>query len=110
MNEQTELLREIVVLLRLLAEPAIAKRDEKLRSSLYEIVGKSSARAKAVLSMDGTRTQAAICKEAGIDQGALSRLTKTLRGAGLIATDDKALKLVIPIPPNFPERVEDRGV
>jgi hypothetical protein len=41
MNEQTELLRQIRDLLLVMAEPALAKRDERLRASLLEIVGKS---------------------------------------------------------------------
>ena len=101
MDEQTEILREILSLLRLIAEPAIAKRDEKLRSALYEIVGKSATRKKAVQLMDGTRTQATICKESGMDQGGLSRLTKGLREAGLLGDGEKAPRISIPIPPNF---------
>jgi hypothetical protein len=106
MDEQTELLREIVELLRLIAEPAIATRDEKRRAALSEIVGRGKSKAKAVSLMDGQKNQATICKEAGIDQGALSRLTKALRTAGLIANDDKPPKLVIPLPPNFMENLE----
>jgi hypothetical protein len=40
-SEQTELLREMRDLLRVMAEPALAKRDEKRRAALLEIVGKS---------------------------------------------------------------------
>lgn len=101
MNEQTELLREMCDLLRIIAEPGLAKRDEKRRTALSAIVGKSSAKAKAVLLMDGSKNQAAIRKDAAIDQGALSRLTKTLREEGLIAADEKHPKLVLPIPANF---------
>ncbi len=50
--------------------------------------------------MDGTKLQAAICKEAGIDQGGLSRLAKALREAGLL-TEEEKLKLTIPLPPGF---------
>jgi hypothetical protein len=102
MSEETDLLREAVELLRLIAEPHIAKRDEKLRTTLYSVVGKSEQKSNAVKLMDGTRTQAEIKKEAKIDAGALSRLTKTLREAALVSEGDKP-KLVIPIPPNFPE-------
>lgn len=100
-DEQTEILREMRDLLRIIAEPALAKRDEKLRASLLEIVGKSRAKANAVLSMDGSKHQAAIIKESGIDQGSLSRLAKALRTHSLIAPDEKHPKLVIAIPPNF---------
>jgi hypothetical protein len=51
--------------------------------------------------MDGSRTQAAICKESGIDHGNLSRLVKALRAKALIAEDEKQLKLVISVPLNF---------
>ena len=101
MNEQTELLREMRDLLRVMAEPALAKRDEKLRSSLTEIVGRSELKEKSVTLMDGSRGQAAICKEAGIDKGALSRLVKSLREKELIDADGSHPKLVISIPPNF---------
>lgn len=100
-NDQTELLREIRDLLRVIAEPALAKRDEGLRKELLEIVGKSKLKAKAVLLMDGSRSQASICKESGIDRGELSRVTKVLRAESLIAADDKQPKLVIAIPANF---------
>lgn len=101
MNEQIDLLREMRDLLRVIAEPALAKRDEKFRKSLRDVVGKSKLAAKAVLLMDGGRSQAAIYKEAGMDQGTLSRLVKSLRAQALLASDDKHPKLMIAIPPNF---------
>lgn len=84
-----------------MAEPALAARDARLRAELTEAVGKSKAAAKAALLMDGSRSQAAICKESGINKGQLSTFTKALRAKGLIALDDKEPKLVISIPPNF---------
>ena len=101
MNEQTELLREMCHLLRVIAEPQLAKRDEKLRASLLEAVGKSKLGANAVYLMDGTRSQSEIGKESGIDLGTLSRLTKALRAKELLALDDRRPKLVIAIPPTF---------
>lgn len=102
MNEQTELLREMRDLLLVMAEPALAKRDERLRTGLKELVGRSKPAAKSVLLMDGSRSQAQIKNESGIDQGHLSRLVKGLREAGLIGKDAKENpKLVIAIPPNF---------
>jgi hypothetical protein len=100
MDEQTELLREMRDLLRVIAEPALAERDEALRASLREIVGRSNAKAKAALLMDGSRSQSTISKEAGIDAGLLSKLAKALRGVGLITADERP-KMVISIPPNF---------
>jgi hypothetical protein len=99
-------MREMRDLLRVIAEPALAARDARLRASLTEIVGKSKATAKAALLMDGSRSQAAICKESGINKGQLSTFTKALRAKGLIAPDDKEPKLLISIPPNFFEKAE----
>ncbi|MEY2538791.1 MAG: hypothetical protein QOG67_2531 [Verrucomicrobiota bacterium] len=102
MTEDTELLREMRDLLLVIAEPALAKRDERLREALREIAGKSKVRAKAIMLMDGSRPQTAIIKESGIDAGGLSRCVKALRAASLIAKqDDKHPKLVITVPPNF---------
>jgi hypothetical protein len=101
-DEQIELLREMRDLLLLIAEPAIAKRDENLRTALREIVGKSKARAKAIPLFDGTRSQTEICKQSGIDAGELSRLAKSLRENKLLLEKDK-LHLSIAIPSNFLE-------
>ncbi len=106
MSEEIELLREMRDLLRVIAEPALAKRDERLRTALAGIVGRSKSKAKAVMLMDGSRSQTAVSKEAGIDQGDCSRLAKTLRAKELIAPDEKHPKLVIAIPPNFFENLE----
>lgn len=100
-DEQTLLLREMRDLLRVMAEPALAKRDEKFRSALLDIVGKGKAKAKAVLLMDGARSQKTISGEADIDTGQLSRLVKELRDKGLLLANEKVPKLVISIPPNF---------
>jgi DNA-binding MarR family transcriptional regulator len=67
----------------------LAKRDEGLRSALVEVVEKSKAKAKAIVLMDGLRSQVAIRKEAEIDQGALSRLVKELRERGLVTASDQ---------------------
>ena len=105
MADQTELLREIRDLLQVMAEPALAKRDEKFRESLRAIIGKSKPKAKAIQLMNGSRTQGAIGKEAELDAGNLSRFIKALREAGLIGMDEKQNpKLVIAIPPNFFEK------
>jgi regulator of protease activity HflC (stomatin/prohibitin superfamily) len=107
MSEDTQLLRQIRDLLLVIAEPALAERDKKLRAQLVEIVGKSKQKAKAVLLMDGNRTQTQIVKEAGIDAGALSRCVKALREAALIGKDEKHPKLSIAIPSNVFEGEED---
>ena len=105
MVENTELLREIRDLLRLMAEPALAKRDERLRTALTQIIGKGKRKADAVVLMDGTRSQASIRKDCGIDHGDLSRLVKALREAELIGSDDKHPKLVFPVPSNLSDDV-----
>jgi hypothetical protein len=105
MAENREILLEIRDLLRLMAEPALEKRDERLRTSLQQVIGKSRQKAEAVVLMDGTRSQTAIRKDCGIDDGNLSRLVKTLRAAELIGPDDKHPKLVFPVPSNLPDTV-----
>ena len=109
MDEQTELLREMCGLLRVIAEPALAKRDEGIRASIIEIVGKSKAKAKAIPLVNGSKNQITICKESGIDQGDLSRVIKALRAKKLIDADEKHPKLVISIPPNFFENSEKQN-
>ena len=101
MAREVELLIEIRDLLEIVAEPALAKRDAKRRASIRSIVGESIKKAKAVLLMDGSRSQSAISKEAGIDAGNLSRLVKALSTAKLISADEKLPKLSVKLPPNF---------
>lgn len=101
MSEDTEILREIRDLIRLMAEPALAKRDERLRTALREIVGKSKQKAEAVALMNGTRSQTDIREDCSIDAGNLSRLVKVMREAGLIGPDDKHPKLLFPAPANL---------
>jgi DNA-binding MarR family transcriptional regulator len=91
---------EIRELLRLLAEPAIAQRDEKLRAGVREVAGKSHAKRKAIFQMNGTRTQKEISQAVGIDQGDLSKLVKALRANGLINQGDNP-RLTISLPANF---------
>jgi hypothetical protein len=108
-NEQTELLREMRDLLRVIAEPTLAQRDGRLRASLLEIVGNGKVKAKAVLLMDGSRSQSAICRESGINTGNLSRLVKALRAEALIAHNEKLPKLVLSVPQNFFENTEKQN-
>jgi hypothetical protein len=109
LDEQTEILREMRDLLRVMAEPVLAERDKKLRVSLLDLVGKSKTKAKAVVLMDGSRNQSAICRESGIDQGQLSRLEKALRASGLLKSDQKSPALLISIPPSFFEAEEEKN-
>jgi len=101
MSREIELLTEIRDLLLLLAEPALAQRDQKFRDALRKIVGKGQKNIAAVFLMNGSMSQAAIGKNSQIDQGQLSRLVKALAAESLIAPDDKHPKLVVTIPPNF---------
>lgn len=107
MSREIELLTEIRDLLEVIAEPALAQRDAKMRASLLNIVGTSSKKAKAALLMDGTRSQSMISKEAGIDDGNLSRFVKGLAAAELISADEKHPNLRLTIPPNFFESGAD---
>jgi hypothetical protein len=101
---EKELLNEIIEirkLLELLAEPAIAQRDAKLRKELRELVGSSIPKHKSVFLMNGERTQAQIRGETSINQGYLSTLVTGLNKAKLLVGDPKLPKLAIAIPPNF---------
>jgi hypothetical protein len=101
MSQEIELLTEIRDLLQVMAEPTLAKRDEKFRGAIRTVAGKSQKNSGAIVLMDGSRTQAAISKEAGIDPGQLNRLIKALENNALIATDEKHPKLRVKLPPNF---------
>ncbi len=101
MSQEIELLMEIRDLLQIMAEPALAKRDEKFRVAIRSVAGKSQKKIDAIVLMDGSRTQAAITKETGIDPGQLSRLIKELEKAALINMDEKHPKLRVKLPLNF---------
>lgn len=112
MDEPSELLsavREIRDLVRLLAEPAIAERDRKPRSDLKRIVGNSLQGAKAVLLMDGSRSQRTIHRETGMNEGNLSMLVKRLATANLLLGNGKNPQLAISVPANFFESKEKNG-
>jgi len=104
-GESSEILavvNEIRDLLRLMAEPAIAERDRKLRDELRNIVGKSSSKARVVMLMDGTRTKVAIHRETGFHQGNLTTLVQQLQKVKLLDSGNgKTPKLAIAIPANF---------
>ena len=109
MDENTKLLREIRDLLLVMAEPAIASRDKKLRALLSDVVGSSKQKAKSALLMDGSKPQALICKDSGMNNGNLSRFVASLRANGLIAPGEGQLKLAISIPSNFFDNSENRN-
>jgi len=88
-------------LLRLLAEPAIAERDQKHREELRRIVGGSEAKAKAVMMMDGSHAQIAIHRETKFHKGSLSVLVKQLSEAGLLTGDIRQPKLALDLSSGF---------
>jgi hypothetical protein len=104
-DEHAQLLLEEVRLMRklleLLAEPAIAQRDAKLRDALRKVVGSGDKKQQSVFLMDGSRTQAEIVSQTGVNQGHLSTMVGKLDIAGLLADGKKQPKLAISIPPNF---------
>lgn len=113
MSESTDLLHtvhEIRDLIRLMTEPQIAARDEKLRENLIRIVGKSEPKARAVLLMNGDHTQAVIHSQTGMNQGNLSTLVKQLDAAKLLNGDPKQPHLAIPIPPDFFEKARQSKI
>lgn len=104
-TEMLEVLTEMRDLLRLLAEPAIAQRDKKLRETLRSIVGTASNKnGKAIVLMDGSRTQATITKECKIHKGQLSALVKKLNNAELLTGNPKQPQLAISVPADFFEK------
>jgi DNA-binding MarR family transcriptional regulator len=111
MSESTDLLSAIVEirdLVRLMAEPQIAARDQKLRDELIRIVGKGAAKTKAALLMNGAHNQTAIRAQTGINQGNLSTLVKELGKSKLLTGDPKQPKLAISIPSDFFEKVQEQ--
>lgn len=107
MSKDIELLTEIRDLLQVMAEPALAQRDAKFRTSLRAVVGSSAKKANAVLLMDGTRTQSALAKESGCDQGNVSRLVRALAGEKLISADQKHPRLLLKVPALFFQQEDD---
>jgi DNA-binding MarR family transcriptional regulator len=95
-------------LLELLAEPAIAQRDAKLRDELRNIAGSSSKKQQSVLLMDGSRTQKQIVAETSVNQGDLSTMVGRLEDAGLLADGKKQPRLVISIHRNFFDATPER--
>jgi hypothetical protein len=108
-EEQTELLREMRDLLRVIAEPALADRDKRVRKAIREVVGRSKQKAGAVLLMNGKRSQSELRNAAGMDSGNLSRLVAALRDRALIKPDERQPELVISVPPNFFDDSEVRN-
>jgi hypothetical protein len=104
-EDVSEAIFEIRDLLRLLAEPVVAERDQRRRGEVKRIVGSSVPKAKSILLMDGTRNQTTIHKETGLNAGHLSTLVKQLSKAGLLVGDTKLPKLAIVLPSNFFEKV-----
>jgi hypothetical protein len=100
-KELLEAVIEIRKLVELLAEPAIAQRDAKLRKELRKLVGSSETKQKSVHLMGGTLTQSQIKTQTGIHKGNLSTLVGKLNDGKLLTGDPKFPKLAISIPPNF---------
>jgi hypothetical protein len=103
-DTSTEILKAICEmrdLIRLMAEPQIAARDQKLRDKLIQIVGNGKSKQKAVFEMDGNHTQMEIHKQTGMNLGNLSTLVKKLSEGQLLSGDLKKPKLTIPIPSNL---------
>jgi hypothetical protein len=100
-NEILSAVLEIRDLIHLIAEPAIAARDKIFRDELRKIVGNSKPRAKAVFLMNGSRTQADIRRESGMQASNLSTLVRQLAERKLLSGDGKKPKLSIAILANF---------
>ncbi|MEY2538792.1 MAG: hypothetical protein QOG67_2532 [Verrucomicrobiota bacterium] len=105
-GQTLEAIREIRDLIRLMAEPQIAARDQKYRDELIRLVGKSDQKAQAVFLMDGNHTQAQIHAKTKVHRGNLSTLIKELNKVGLLSGDPKQPKLTITIPTDFFEKAK----
>jgi hypothetical protein len=101
MSTEIDLLTEIRDLLQVMAEPTLAKRDEKLREAVRTVAGRSQKNYSAIMLMDGSKTQSAIAKGVGMDPAQLNRLIKALQKSSLLAQDEKHPKLRLKLPPNF---------
>lgn len=106
MNEETaqqllEEVRQLRRLVELMAEPAIAQRDAKLRENLRSIVGSSAKKQQSIFLMDGSRNQSQIVAATSVHQGELSTMVGKLNEAGLLADGKKNPRLSITIPSNF---------
>ncbi|MBK9239270.1 MAG: hypothetical protein IPL75_03190 [Acidobacteria bacterium] len=93
--------RQMRKLLELIAEPAIAQRDAKLREDLRSAVGNGARKQKSIFLMDGTRTQTQIANQVPVDQGDLSKLLARLESSDLLVDGRKQPKLAISIPVSF---------
>jgi hypothetical protein len=100
-NELLDHIREIRKLLELLAEPAIAQRDAKLRQELRQIVGSGKQKQRAVMLMNGTRRRTEIQAQSPMGAGNLSTLIARLTQAKLVADDAKLPRLTLSLPANF---------
>ena len=104
MNDENLLLdevRQIRKLLELLAEPAVAQRDAKLREELRKIVGASPKKQQSVFLMDGSRTQKEIVAQTSVDRSDLRKVVVKLESVGLLSEGEKQPKVTISIPSNF---------
>jgi hypothetical protein len=100
-DELLEEVRQMRKLLELLAEPAIAQRDAKLREELRKIVGSSSKKQQSVFLMTGSFTQRQIVAQTSVNQGDLSTMVGKFENSGLLVDGKKEPKLAISIPSNF---------
>ncbi len=100
-QDMLEELRQMRKLLEVMAEPAIAQRDAKLRGALRQIVGSSVKKQQSVLLMDGSRNQTQIVAATSVHAGDLSTMVGKLESDGLLVDGRKKPKLAISIPSNF---------
>jgi hypothetical protein len=100
-EEINKAILEIRDLLRLLAAPAIAERDKKVREDIQRVVGQSEKKQTALMLMDGSKTQTEIHMATGFNKGHLSTMVKQLSEMGVLEEDTKKPKIKIYIPANF---------
>ncbi len=98
---------EIKEMLKLIAEPHLAQRDQKRRTALIGIVGKSAWKRQMVPLLDGTKTQVELRKIIKADQGDLSKFIKFLKEAELLREGEKP-HLNLDLPANFFEMEDSK--
>ena len=98
---------EIKELLKLIAEPQLAQRDEKNRSLLRATVGKSLWKQKVIPHLDGTKTQTDIRNVVKVDRSDLAKFIRALRATDLLVGSEKP-HLNIDIPATFFQEEKDK--
>lgn len=86
-NEVLEVLKDIRELLVPISAAYRRDYEAQMADSVRSRIGSSAGRQRAWDLADGTRSQRAIAREAGISEGNLSKFFKELRALGAVSSD-----------------------